>query len=147
SNLNELKISVIIPAFNEERRLGETLRQINTALPAFHKRNWETEVIVCDNNSTDRTAEIARAATAKVVFEPVNQIARSRNCGAAAASGDWLIFVDADSHPGPALFGDVADQIASGKCIAGGSTVKFDGHYPKAMPLIALWNTISRSLS
>ena len=58
-----------------------------------------SELIVCDNNSTDRTAEIARAAGAKVVFEPVNQIARARNAGAAAASGDWLVFVDADSYP------------------------------------------------
>jgi len=39
------------------------------------------ELIVCDNNSTDRTAEIARAAGAAVVFEPVNQIARARNSG------------------------------------------------------------------
>jgi len=58
-------------------------------------------MIVCDNNSTDRTAEIARAAGAIVVYEPVNQIARRRNCGAAAATGDWLIFVDADSIRAP----------------------------------------------
>jgi glycosyltransferase involved in cell wall biosynthesis len=141
-----LKISVIIPAFNEERRLGETLRHINAALASFHNRNWQTELIVCDNNSADKTAEIARAAGAKVVFEPINQIARARNCGAGAASGDWLIFVDADSHPSPDLFEDVAEQIASGKCMAGGCTVKFDGHYPKASFLIASWNGISRCL-
>ena len=142
-----MKISVVIPAYNEERRIGETLRHINAALPAFRKRGWENELIVCDNNSTDKTAEIARAAGAKVVFEPINQIARARNCGAAAASGDWLIFVDADSHPSLALFDDVAGQIASGKCLAGGCTVKFDGHYPKANLLIGFWNGISRFLS
>jgi glycosyltransferase involved in cell wall biosynthesis len=142
-----LKISVVIPAFNEERRIGETLGHINAALDAFHKRGWETELIVCDNNSTDKTAEIARDGGAKVVFEPFNQIARARNSGAAAAAGDWLIFVDADSHPSPALFDDVSGQIASGKCLAGGSTVKFDGHYPKANLLIGFWNAISRSLS
>jgi glycosyltransferase involved in cell wall biosynthesis len=142
-----LKISVIIPAFNEERRLGETLRHINAALPALHKCGWQTELIVCDNNSTDKTAEIARAAGAKVVFEPLNQIARARNSGAAAASGDWLIFVDADSHPSPALFEDVAEQITSGNCMAGGCTVILDGHYPKASFLIASWNGISRFLS
>jgi glycosyltransferase involved in cell wall biosynthesis len=142
-----LKISVVIPAYNEEGRLGETLRHINAALSAFHKRSWETELIVCDNNSTDKTAEVAGAGGAKVVFEPINQIARARNCGAAAASGDWLIFVDADSHPSPALFDNVAEQITSGKCMAGGCTVKLDGHYPKANLLIAFWNGISRSLS
>jgi glycosyltransferase involved in cell wall biosynthesis len=142
-----LKISTIIPAFNEERRLGETLCHVNAALPAFHQRGWQTELIVCDNNSTDKTSEIARAAGAKVVFEQINQIARARNCGAAAASGDWLIFVDADSHPSPALFDDVAHQIATDKCLAGGCTVILDGHYPKAAAIITLWNTISRCLS
>ena len=66
---------------------------------------------MCDNNSKDRTAEIARAAGARVVFEPVNQIARARNAGAAAATGIWLVFVDADSHPSAALFDEVAGQI------------------------------------
>jgi glycosyltransferase involved in cell wall biosynthesis len=142
-----LKISVIIPAFNEERRLGETLRHISASLASFHKRTWETELIVCDNNSNDKTAEIAQAAGAKVIFEPINQIARARNSGAAAASGNWLVFVDADSHPSPALFEDVAEQIASGNCMAGGCTVKFDGDYPQAKFIIGLWNSISRMLS
>lgn len=142
-----MKISAIIPAFNEERRLGETLRHINAALQAFQQRGWETELVVCDNNSTDKTAEIARAAGAKVVFEPLNQIARARNSGAAAATGDWLLFVDADSHPSRTLFESVAEQIASGKCMAGGCTVKLDGHYPKANFMVGFWNIISRSLS
>jgi GT2 family glycosyltransferase len=55
--------------------------------------------------------------------------------------------VDADSHPSPALFQSVAEQISSGKCLAGGCTVKLDGHYPKANLMIGLWNGISRSLS
>ena len=74
-----MKISVIIPAFNEERLIVETLRQVKAATAAFSRRGWETETIVCDNNSTDRTAELARAGGAAVVFEPVNQIARARN--------------------------------------------------------------------
>jgi glycosyltransferase involved in cell wall biosynthesis len=140
-----LKISVIIPAFNEERLIGETLRHVNAALPAFSRRNWDTELIVCDNNSTDRTAEMARAAGALVVFEPVNQIARARNRGAEAAAGDWLIFVDADSHPGAELFEDVAEQIQSGRCLAGGCTVRMDGHYPVANRMTQLWNWLSRT--
>ena len=116
-----MRISVIVPAFNEERLLGETLHQVSRAMTPFAQRQWATELIVCDNNSTDRTAEVARAAGARVVFEPVNQIARARNCGAAAATGDWLIFVDADSHPGAELFEDVAAQIESGRRLAGGS--------------------------
>ncbi len=81
-----MRISVVVPAFNEERLLGATLEAIRTAARAFDDRGgWE--LIVCDNNSTDRTAGIARAAGARVVFEPHNQISRARNRGAAAASG------------------------------------------------------------
>ena len=139
-----MKISVIIPAFNEERLIGETLRQVQAATVAFSRRGWETETIVCDNNSTDRTAELARAGGAVVVFEPVNQIARARNCGAAVASGDWLVFVDADSHPSEELFADVAGQIEAGRCLAGGCTVRLEGHYVAGKLITRLWNCISR---
>src|SRR6185312_7145416 len=121
-----MKISIVVPAFNEERLLANSLAHIKTAAKALVPFGWEWELIVCDNNSTDRTAEIARAAGAHVIFEPINQIARARNSGAAAASGDWLIFVDADSHPTAELFADVAEQIERGKCIAGGSTIRLD---------------------
>lgn len=139
-----MKISVIIPAFNEERLISETLRQVKAATAAFARRAWETEIIVCDNNSTDGTAELARAGGAVVVFELVNQIARARNRGAATAVGDWLIFVDADSHPSVELFIEVADQIQGGRCLAGGCTVRLEGHYPVGDLISRLWNSISR---
>ncbi len=121
-----MKISIVVPAFNEEKLLGETLVQIKAAAGVFTNIGWETELIVCDNNSTDRTAHIARAVGATVVFEPVNQISRARNSGAAAATGDWLVFVDADSHPSAGLFAEMAKEIQSGTCIAGGATVCWD---------------------
>ena len=141
-----MKISVVVPAFNEERLLGETLKRVNIALSAFTQRGWAAELIVCDNNSTDRTAEIARLAGATVVFEPVNQIARARNGGAAVATGDWLIFVDADSHPTMELFADVAKQIAAGRCVAGGCTLRLDEFHPAAWCITHLWNGASRFL-
>jgi len=141
-----VKISIVIPAFNEERLLGESLAQIKAAAGAFAARGWPVELIVCDNNSTDRTAEIARAAGATVVFEPVNQIARARNSGAAAATGDWLIFVDADSHPRAELFADVAEQILSGRCLAGGATIRLDEHHLVAELITWAWNRASRIL-
>ncbi len=139
-----MKISVIIPAFNEERLLAGSLTAVKSAMAAFTQRRWETELIVCDNNSTDRTAEIARAAGATVVFEPVNQIARARNAGAAAATGDWLIFVDADSQPSAELFADVAEQIPSGRCLAGGSTMRMDEAFLLAGFFTWTWNWSSR---
>ena len=142
--MRAVKISVVVPAFNEERLLGESLAQIKSAARAFAPRGWGFELIVCDNNSTDRTAEIARAAGATVVFEPVNQIARARNSGAAAATGDWLIFVDADSHPSAELFADVAGQISSGRCLAGGATIRLDEKFFVAELIAPLWNIVSR---
>jgi glycosyltransferase involved in cell wall biosynthesis len=139
-----VKISVIVSAFNEEKLLGGSLAEIKSAASAFTARGWAFELIVCDNHSTDRTAEIARAAGAQVVFEPVNQIARARNCGAAAATGDWLVFVDADSHPSAGLFADVAAAILSGQCLAGGSTLRMDGKHFVAGLLTRLWNGVSR---
>jgi glycosyltransferase involved in cell wall biosynthesis len=142
--LGRVQISVIVPAFNEEKLLGASLAEIKTAAAAFTPLGWDFELIVCDNNSTDRTADIARAAGAKVVFEPVNQIARARNCGAAAATGDWLVFVDADSHPTAELFADVAEQIRSGCCLAGGVTIRLDEKMFVAGLVTHLWNYASR---
>lgn len=139
-----MKISIVVPAYNEEKLLGASLRSINAAASAFHERGWQTELIVCDNNSTDRTAEIAQAEGAVVVFEPVNQIARARNGGAAAATGDWLLFIDADSQPSRELLADVADAIATGQYVAGGATVRLDAWFPGMWSITSFWNMLSR---
>ena len=139
-----VKISVIVPAFNEEKLLGASLVEIQSAARVFAARGWDFELIVCNNNSTDRTAEVAQAAGARVVFEPINQIARARNTGAAAATGDWLIFVDADTHPASELFADVADQIVACKCLAGGATIRLDQKMFVAGWITRFWNLTSR---
>jgi len=139
-----MKISIVVPAFNEERLLAASLRRLQEAMSVFVRRGWASELIVCDNNSTDRTAEIARAAGAQVVFEPVNQISRARNTGAAHAQGDWLIFVDADSYPSQALCEDVAREIQPGRCLAGGSTVRIESDRRVIRLLGSLWNALSR---
>jgi glycosyltransferase involved in cell wall biosynthesis len=139
-----VKISVVVPAFNEERGLAASLRSIRGAMAPFDQAGWVSELIVCDNNSTDRTAEIARAAGAEVVFERVNQISRARNTGAARATGDWLLFVDADSHPTGALGAEVLRAIESGRYVAGGSAVCFDHSDAGVAWLGSIWNAISR---
>ena len=139
-----MHISVIVPAFNEEQDIAASLGSIRRAMTAFDEVHWSSELIVCDNNSTDRTAAIARDEGAQVVFEPINQISRARNTGATRATGDWLIFVDADSQPSPELFVDVVLTIQNGKCIAGGSTLCFENPDPAVAVLGWSWNTISR---
>ena len=139
-----MKISIVVPAFNEERLLASSLATINHSKKGFEDLGWPVELIVCDNNSTDRTAEIARAAGARVVFEPVNQISRARNAGARAASGDWLVFVDADSAPSRELFSEVALLIKKGAVLAGGSTVAFSEATLAPRLVLGLWNLVSR---
>jgi glycosyltransferase involved in cell wall biosynthesis len=132
-----------VPAYNEAAGLAASLASIRRAQTAFEVRGWSSELIVCDNNSTDATPAIAEAAGARVVFEPVNQIGRARNAAATAASGDWLVFVDADSHPSPELFAQAADAMASGRCLAGGSTVHMSDGTWLGDAMVAAWNAIS----
>ena len=84
-------ISVIIPAYNEEKFLGATLENVEEAVREYHKKHpCPVEVIVVNNNSTDRTEEIAREHGARVVFEGKNQIAASRNAGEELPKGRSL---------------------------------------------------------
>jgi len=138
-----MKVSVVVPAFNEERLLPSSLSSIRAGMEGFDRLGWRSELIVCDNNSTDRTAQIALAGGAEVVFEPVNQIGRARNTGAARADGDWIFFVDADSHPSAALFLEAADAIRAG-CLAGGSTIAYADPHPGVALAIGIWNAVSR---
>jgi glycosyltransferase involved in cell wall biosynthesis len=139
-----MKISVVIPAFNEAKLIGQTLTSIRAAARAFEERGWDHEVIVCDNNSTDATGSMAAATGAQVVFEPVNQISRARNRGAAAATGDWLVFVDADSLPSAGLFGELAQAIEAGSCVGGGALVRMETSIRWARLSICCWNALSR---
>jgi glycosyltransferase involved in cell wall biosynthesis len=148
-------ISIVVPAFNEAAILARTLAVIRESAGAFDEAGVTWELIVCDNNSTDRTAAIAGEAGAHVVFEPINQIGRARNTGAAAAKGEWLLFIDADSHPSRELLADVAREISGpvgrdprrgpgGRCLAGGSAVTIDQPSRAARIVIASWNLTSR---
>lgn len=140
-----MRVSVVLPAFNEEKLLPAALAAVRASASAFTSRGWAWECVVCDNNSTDGTAAAARAAGATVVFEPVNQIGRARDAGARAATGEWLVFIDADSTPSPALFASIAERIASGRVLGGGSTVELEPGTPRyARFVCGLWNLWSR---
>lgn len=140
-----LQVSIIIPAYNEARLLEQTLATIQRHRHVWDAAGFTTELIVCDNNSTDNTAAIATAHGAQVVFEPINQIARARNRGASIATGDWLLFIDADSLPSAELFTAVARAIRSGNCLAGGCTIRLQGQHRGAQLLTRAWNWLSRA--
>ena len=89
------RITVIIPCLNEEQGIGKILQ----AMPEF-----VDEVIVVDNNSTDRTAQVAQNLGAKVIREEVRGYGRSYKRGFAAATGDLIVTLDGDhSYPVDAI--------------------------------------------
>lgn len=139
-----MKVSVVIPAFNEEKLLGACIDAARTAFAA-QPAGPEYELIVCDNNSTDGTAALAAARGVKTVFEPLNRIAGARNSGAAAASGDWLLFIDADSRLSPATLAETLRLMKGGGCCGGGALVAFSEPLPPAWGavLTRLWNLLS----
>ncbi len=123
---NKPSISVVIPAYNEAAYIPKTLSSL---FKATNDYGSGVEAIVVDNNSTDDTAEIARSFGATVVFEPINQIARARNAGARAASGEYLVFLDADTVIEGNILDKVAATLSSGRVIGGGAWAEPDSDW------------------
>ena len=133
--------SIIIPAYNEEDFLANTLAALKEAMLQI---SLEGEIIVVDNNSSDHTAKIAKENGVKVVFEAINQISRARNAGAKAAQGRYLIFVDADTIIPTALLQQALSNLQSGKIVGGGACIAGDMPLNFSMQiLLDLWNWIS----
>ena len=139
-------LSVVVPAYNEQKLLAQSLDSTRRALLANGLEPGQWEFIVCDNASTDATARIAARAGARVVPESHRQIARARNTGAAAARGRWLLFVDADTRPDAALLAATLAAMADRRICGGGATVASGGAGPGVTLAIETWNLISRSL-
>lgn len=143
-------ISYVIPAHNEELELPGTLAALIAAASEIassqivSSRTVSTgadgstgdvagriardrfEILVVDDDSTDRTAEIARQAGVRVVPVKKRQIAAVRNAGAAAASGDVLFFIDADTHINAAAIHESLAALEAG-AVGGGCHFRYDG--------------------
>ncbi|MEX0621982.1 MAG: glycosyltransferase family A protein [Candidatus Woykebacteria bacterium] len=87
------KISVVIPAFNEEKYLADCLESLQNQ--SLHRANYE--VIVVDNNSSDKTAEIAENYGIRVVGCQTQGVAAARAVGSEAAYGEIIAGTDADT--------------------------------------------------
>jgi glycosyltransferase involved in cell wall biosynthesis len=131
-------ISFVVPAHNEERLIGATLQAIHDAARAAIE---PYEIVVADDASTDATADIARQHGAVVVRVEHRQIAATRNAGAKAGKGDWLVFVDADTQVNPRVVVAAMDAMRQGAA-GGGAVIRFDGVVPLyarlLMPILAL---------
>jgi len=103
-----MRIAVIIPVLDEEAAVGLVVHEI--------PRDLVGEIVVVDNGSTDRTAEVARAAGARVVHEPVRGYGAACRAGAMAArDADILVFLDGDRSDDPAEMPTVLGPVLEGR--------------------------------
>lgn len=138
-----LMISVVVPACNEEKYLAVTLAAVKAAGRHLSSR---VEVLVVDNASTDGTAAVARRAGATVVHEPTRSVATARNTGAAAASGDLLVFVDADTAVPETLLEHIERVMHHSACLGGAVDVKHASKRRMVRMYLALWRFVGLTL-
>lgn len=113
-----MKLSVIIPTFNEEQELPKLL-QFLREYSQLH------EIIVVDANSNDNTVAIAEQFGCLVIQSSIKRRSVQLDMGGKIASGDWLFFLHADSIPPNSFINDIS-SIQSQKASAGCFRLKFD---------------------
>ncbi len=89
---NDPLISIVIPAFNEEENILQTLKAL-----CNNKTKWPFEIIVVNNNSNDRTEELVNSTGIKCILETKQGITIARNTGLANAKGTYILNADADT--------------------------------------------------
>jgi glycosyltransferase involved in cell wall biosynthesis len=115
--VNAPVFSIVIPACDEEAYLPACLDGVERAA---RRLGESVEVIVVDNDSRDRTPEIARTRGAVVVHEARKCLSVVRNRGTAVACGKYLAFVDADSVMSDGMLVAIKEVLDSGRYIGGG---------------------------
>ncbi|MFP7722394.1 glycosyltransferase [Lysobacter sp. A3-1-A15] len=118
-------LSLIVPAHDEATRLPGTLRVLHEAAAATVGAGGY-EIIVVDDASRDGSGDIARACGARVLRVEHRHIAATRNAGACLATGDTLVFVDADTNIDATLLGAALAALEAG-AVGGGATVALRG--------------------
>ncbi len=118
-----LRVSVVLPAYNEQSTIAAVVDSCRSALPT-------SEILVVDDGSTDATAARAEAAGARVVRLPVNRgKGVALRLGIERAAGDVLVFLDADGQDDPRDIPALLREIDSGADLVVGS--RFLGHFDR----------------
>jgi glycosyltransferase involved in cell wall biosynthesis len=132
-----MKYSIIIPARNEEMVIGNCLDCIKSNQAVSCK---DIEVVVVLNRCTDGTEAIARNFGARIVKEDSKNLSRIRNKGAAQASGDIIVTIDADSCMSTNMLSEIAKMLATGRYIGGGVRILPERQSPGIRATMLLMN-------
>jgi glycosyltransferase involved in cell wall biosynthesis len=124
------KISVVIIAKNEEKRISDCLKSVA----------WADEIIVVDDESTDKTVEIAESFGARVLCRKMDREGKHRNWGYSQASHTWVLSIDCDERVTPELADEIRQVINTEteyvvygipiKNFLGKRWIKWAGYYP-----------------
>ncbi len=125
-----MSLSVIVITFNEEMNIGACLQSVE----------WADEIIVVDSKSSDKTVEIAKAYTDKVVITDWFGYAENKRIALSRASCEWVLWLDADERVSPELKDEIIELLAANPCQNGfqikrkafflGKWIKHCGWYP-----------------
>ncbi len=121
-----MTVSIIIPAYNEAAHIVDVIESVKTAALALDR---ECEIIVVNDSSTDATAALAEAAGARIVHVEHQQISKTRNSGARAATGDYFVFLDGDTVIAEQTLVRAVAALDEGAA-GGGGHVLFDDDLP-----------------
>ena len=140
-----MKLTIIVPAFNEEAYLAPTLASIRAAANQVRIRSGvDVDIIVVDNASVDGTAAVARDLGAAVIHEPVQGIARARNAGARRATAEVLVFFDADVFVPRTLLVAICAAMRDPTCVGGGVDVDYRPRRAFVRLYLRVWRLLGR---
>ncbi|RME87798.1 MAG: glycosyltransferase family 2 protein [Anaerolineae bacterium] len=129
-NERELELSIVLPCLNEEKTVGTCVRKAQRFL---ERHNVRGEIIVADNGSTDRSAEIARSLGARVVPVPEKGYGNALRGGFAAARGKYILMADADDSYDLENLSPFLEKLRQGYDLVMGNRFQ-GGIMPGAMP-------------
>ena len=100
--MNKIPLSVVIITKNEERNMHDCLKSV---------ADWADEIVIVDDESTDKTVEISKSYGAKIYHRKMDNEGIHRNWAYAQAKNEWVLSLDADEMVSPELRDEIVDTI------------------------------------
>lgn len=134
---NKIKLSVIIPAYNEEKRIAATLNSVDAYLS---KQSYNYEILVVDNNSNDNTRKVVKDLTEKIKGLKLFEVKEPGKGGAVAwgmrhAQGEYVMFMDADNATPISEIEKFWPELAAGYSVVIGSRYLKQSKVTRRQPL------------